>query len=68
LAPADSVISAHLGDAYWRSDRRREADHEWRRALTLSPSASLEADLRQRIESGLPEAGAAATTGLRRLR
>ena len=36
LSPGNSVISDHLGDAYWKSGRLREARFEWRHALATA--------------------------------
>jgi tetratricopeptide (TPR) repeat protein len=51
MSPGDALINAHLGDAYWAADRRREAEFQWRRALTLNPppddAARLQAKLRE---------------------
>ncbi len=49
MEPEDSTINAHLGDAYAAAGRKVEAQYQWRRALTLSPTpddaAKLEAKL-----------------------
>lgn len=36
LSPGNSVISDHLGDAYWQVGRLREARFEWRHALATA--------------------------------
>ncbi|WP_125256001.1 tetratricopeptide repeat protein [Brevundimonas fluminis] len=59
--PGDAVVNDHLGDAYWRVGRRREARFQWSRALVLDPGAELEADLRQKLEVGLPDAAPSGT-------
>lgn len=50
IQPEDASINGHLGDAYWAAGRKREAQFQWRRALTLKPDKEdvpkLEAKLR----------------------
>ena len=53
-SPADSTLNAHLGDAYWRVGRLREARAQWRRALIDASSADAAA-LREKLRDGLPE-------------
>ncbi len=36
LDPGSAVINDHLGDAYWRSGRKREARYQWRKALDVN--------------------------------
>jgi Flp pilus assembly protein TadD len=50
------VINEHLGDAYWRVGREREARFQWRRALSLEPEDDAVAAIEQKLRSGLPEA------------
>ncbi|MEQ1493331.1 MAG: hypothetical protein ABL932_22565, partial [Terricaulis sp.] len=50
--PADATLNEHLGDAYWRMDRRIEARFQWQRALTFSPDNP--DAIRLKIENGLP--------------
>jgi hypothetical protein len=50
------VANAHLGDAYWRVGRRREAHFQWYRAITLDPDAELKSQLERRLEVGLADA------------
>jgi tetratricopeptide (TPR) repeat protein len=59
LTPDDPEILTHLGDAYWRLDRRLEATFEWRRALAQGPDAAHTASLKARLDAGLPDAGTA---------
>lgn len=35
LEPRNATITDHLGDAYWVAGREREAEFQWRRALTM---------------------------------
>ena len=55
LQSEDPVINAHLGDALDAVGRRREAEFQWRRALTLKPDA----EDKDRIEARLRGIGAA---------
>ena len=52
LELADATLNEHLGDAYWRMDRRIEARFQWQRALTFNPDNP--DAIRLKIESGLP--------------
>lgn len=52
--PANAEIVDHLGDAYWQVGRRREAEWQWSRVLTLEPEAERRAEVQQKLEDGLP--------------
>jgi tetratricopeptide (TPR) repeat protein len=54
LKPDDPIINDHLGDAYWRVGRTLEAKYQWEQSLTLKPDDNQAAELKQKIESGLP--------------
>lgn len=54
LEPRSSVINDHLGDAYWAQGRRREAQFQWRRALTLGPEGDEGPKIEAKIAGGLP--------------
>ncbi|MGD9637914.1 MAG: hypothetical protein AB7U85_02510 [Alphaproteobacteria bacterium] len=57
LEPSNSVIIDHLGDAYWRGNRKKEAKYQWERALTLNNDIT-KGDLEKikvKIIDGLPE-------------
>jgi len=56
LKPDDPIINDHLGDAYWKVGRRIEAKYQWQQALTLNPEDDLVATIKQKIETGLPQA------------
>ena len=56
LTPDDPVINDHLGDAYWRVGREREARFQWERALTFEPTEADVAQIEQKLRSGLPPA------------
>ena len=53
LAAGDPDVNNHLGDAYWRVGRLNEARFQWRRVLTLEPSAKLKAEAEAKLKSGL---------------
>ena len=46
-------INDHLGDAYWRVGRKIEAQYQWRRVLSLQPTAELKAAAQKKLSSGL---------------
>ena len=54
---SDPVINDHLGDIYWMVGRKREAEVQWRRALSLEPGTvteDLDPDrIRDKLERGL---------------
>lgn len=53
--PGNAEIVDHLGDAYWQVGRRREAEWQWTRVLTLDPDAPRRAEVEQKLVRGLPE-------------
>jgi tetratricopeptide (TPR) repeat protein len=57
LEPEDAVIIAHLGDAYWQTNRYNEAQYKWRYASQITEDKALQADLQNKLLSGLPMAG-----------
>ena len=57
LEPEDAVIIGHLGDAYWRTNRFNEAQYKWRYAAQITDDIALQADLQNKLASGLPTAG-----------
>lgn len=53
---ADPLVNDHLGDIYWMVGRKREAEIQWKRALSLNPTESGEVDpdrIRAKLEDGL---------------
>ena len=54
--PANAEIVDHLGDAYWQVGRRREAEWQWNRVLTLEPDAERRAEVEQKLARGLSAA------------
>ena len=51
--PANAEIVDHLGDAYWQVGRRREAQWQWTRVLTLDPDAERRTEVEQKLAKGL---------------
>lgn len=55
----DPLINDHLGDIYWKAGRRREAEIQWRRALSLIRPGNQSSDdvdpdrIRAKIDRGL---------------
>lgn len=49
----NAEILDHLGDVYWRLNRRDEARATWRRALESRPDAIRRRDLEQKVARGL---------------
>lgn len=53
---SDPLVNDHLGDIYWKVGRTREAQIQWKRALSLEPAESGEVDpdrIRAKLERGL---------------
>ena len=50
---ADATIFEHLGDAYWRAGRRRDARHAWNSAQ-ISADAAVALRISSKLEAGLP--------------
>ena len=59
LDPASAVINDHLGDAYWRTGRKREARFQWEKSLDLNDdfSGNDRDRVRLKIEQGLDKVG-----------
>ena len=55
LEPVDPIVTDHLGDVYWANGRKREAQFQWRRALSYGPSEKDAARIRLKLELGLDE-------------
>ena len=58
LMPVDPVVNDHLGDVYWAVGRAREAEFQWKRALSFIDPEDTdgEADperIRRKLEVGL---------------
>ena len=53
---SDPLVNDHLGDVYWMVGRKREAQIQWQRALSLDPGANDDVDpdrIRRKLELGL---------------
>jgi tetratricopeptide (TPR) repeat protein len=53
VADPNAEVLDHLGDIYWRLNRRNEARDAWRRALDNDPDALRRASLEQKVRRGL---------------
>ncbi|MFT6226743.1 MAG: tetratricopeptide (TPR) repeat protein [Paracoccaceae bacterium] len=53
LTPVDPVINDHLGDALWMVGRKREAEFQWRRALSFKPDEDEAERIRNKLARGL---------------
>ena len=53
LMPLDPIINDHLGDVLWAVGRLREAEFQWRRALSFEPEEKDAARIRKKLEFGL---------------
>lgn len=53
LQASDPVINDHLGDAYWKVGRNREARFQWRRAKSLEPEADVLEIIEDKLKRGL---------------
>lgn len=55
LKESDATINDHYGDALWRVGRKLEATFQWKRALIAKPEPELEAQIKTKLEAGLPD-------------
>lgn len=53
-APEIAVVNHHLGDAYWKAGRWREARFQWARALKLDPEMDDARSIREKLTTALP--------------
>lgn len=53
LEPVDPIVTDHLGDVYWANGRTREAEFQWRRALSFNPTEKDATRIRKKLELGL---------------
>ncbi|MCK8785109.1 tetratricopeptide repeat protein [Roseomonas sp. NAR14] len=60
LEPRNSTVNDHLGDVYWAAGRQREAQFQWRRALTLDPEPGEAPKIEAKLRDGLPSGPASA--------
>ncbi|NHF73626.1 tetratricopeptide repeat protein [Paracoccus xiamenensis] len=50
----DPLVNDHLGDIYWMVDRKREAEIQWKRALSFKPESEEDAyRIRAKLDRGL---------------
>ena len=49
LEPADTVITDHLADAYWRAGRLHEARFKWTYALSIANDPALRARIQTKL-------------------
>ncbi|MCT4574323.1 hypothetical protein N3930_46215, partial [Bacillus thuringiensis] len=52
----DSLVNDHMGDIYWRVGRKREAEIQWKRALSLYKPEDTDTDvdrIRAKLNVGL---------------
>jgi tetratricopeptide (TPR) repeat protein len=54
LEVRNSTINDHLGDAYWVAGREREAEYQWRRALTMELEPGEGPRIELKLQNGLP--------------
>ena len=55
VADPNAEVLDHLGDIYWRLNRRDDARDVWRRALDADPDALRRRSLEQKVRRGLTE-------------
>jgi hypothetical protein len=48
-------VTDHLGDIYWQVGRKREAQFQWRRALSFDPDDKEKPRIQRKIEVGLDQ-------------
>ena len=53
LKPVDPIVTDHLGDVYWAVGRKREAEFQWRRALSFNPEPDEAERIRRKLDVGL---------------
>lgn len=58
LMPVDPVVNDHLGDVYWAVGRAREAEFQWKRALSFVDPEDTDSEaepdrMRRKLEVGL---------------
>lgn len=55
LMPVDPIVTDHLGDVYWMVGRKREAQFQWRRALSFNPEPKDAARIQLKLDKGLDQ-------------
>jgi tetratricopeptide (TPR) repeat protein len=54
LLPADATVNDHLGDVYWRLERKTEARFQWDRARGYTVDPKQVEAIQAKLKSGLP--------------
>lgn len=54
LLPSDATVNDHLGDVYWRLNRKTEARFQWNRALTYAPEPKQVTAINKKLKDGMP--------------
>ena len=60
LASGDPTLNDHLGDAYWRVGRTREARFQWSHALGMNPDEDQVPVIEAKLADGLSDQPATA--------
>ena len=55
-AEAGTHVNDHLGDAYWRVGRQREARFQWTHALTFEPTKDQKPIIQAKLDLGMERA------------
>ena len=58
LVPGDPTINDHLGDAYWRVGRKRDAEFQWNHALAFGAADADKARIEKKLKDGLDDSAA----------
>ncbi len=53
LESLDPIVNDHLGDTFWKLDRKREARFQWKKALNLDPDEKDAKKIKEKIKFGL---------------
>ena len=53
LESLDPIVNDHLGDTFWKLDRKREARFQWKKALNLDPEEKDAKKIKEKIKFGL---------------
>ena len=55
LRPNDATINDHLGDAYWKVDRKLEAFFQWNKAKRMKTDTDHLESINRKLEHGLED-------------
>jgi predicted negative regulator of RcsB-dependent stress response len=53
IMPSDATLNDHLGDAYWKSERKKEAISQWKKILIIDPEFKNIETVKKKIKKGL---------------